>query len=140
MKEGTEALGDRPRRHDEIKGATVLLTGWSEGREAEIADALGQISTKTVDLDDAQLPIVALPKASLEKAEAARALLVEAGGSVDLQDAWVTRDAPRPVPSRPVCPFCGSAKTQPYTHAGPAARTSMKCTTCGQRFRVAAPR
>ena len=26
-------MGDRPRRHDEIKGATVLLTGWSEGRE-----------------------------------------------------------------------------------------------------------
>ena len=124
-------MGDRPRRHDEIKGATVLLTGWSQGREREVADALGTISTEPVDLDDVKLPFVALPKATLEKAEAARDLLVEAGGSVDLQDAWVTRDAPRPV-----CPFCGSTKTQPYTHAGPAARTSMKCTTCGQRFRV----
>ena len=83
-----------------------------------------------------QLP----PKVTLEKAEAARDLLLEAGGSVDLEDAWVTRDAPRPVASRPVCPFCGSTKTQPYTHAGPAARTSMKCTTCGQRFRVSATR
>ena len=129
-------MGERPRRHDEIKGATVLLTGWSQGREREIADALAEISTGPVDLDGVELPFVALPKTTLEKAEAARDLLVEAGGSVNLEDAWVTRDAPRPVSARPVCPFCGSTKTQPYTHAGPAARTSMKCTTCGQRFRV----
>jgi hypothetical protein len=133
-------MGDRPRRHDEIKGATVLLTGWSDGRKGEVAEALGKILTKPVDLDGVKLPIVALSKASLAKAEAARDHLLEAGGSVDLEDAWVTRDAPRPVASRPVCPFCGSTKTQPYTHAGPAARTSMKCTTCGQRFRVAANR
>ena len=129
-------MGDRPRRHDEIKGATVLLTGWSEGREREVADALGTISTEPVDLDDVELPFVALPKTTLEKAEAARDLLVEAGGSVDLQDAWVTRDAPRPVAARPSGTICGSTKTQPYPHALPAARKSMKCTTCGQRFRV----
>ena len=64
-------MGDRPRRHDEIKGATVLLTGWSEGREREVADALGTISTEPVDLDDVELPFVALPKTTLEKAEAA---------------------------------------------------------------------
>ena len=132
-------MGERPRRHDEIRGATVVLTGWSPGREREIADALGAISTEPVDLDDVELPFVALPKVSLEKAEAARGLLIEAGGSVDLRDEWVTRDAPRPVAPRPTCPFCGSTKTQPYTHAGPAARTSMKCTTCGQRFRVSSP-
>jgi hypothetical protein len=133
-------MGDRPRRHDEIRGATVLLTGWSEGRRDEVARALGEISSGPVDLDDVELPFVALSKATLEKAETARGLLVEAGGSVDLEDAWVTRDAPRPVASRPACPFCGSTKTQPYTHAGPAARASMKCTTCGQRFRVSAIR
>jgi hypothetical protein len=131
-------VGDQPRRRDEILGATVLLTGWTEGREGEIVEALGTISTKQVDLEGVELPFVALPKVSLEKAEAARALLSAAGGSVELEDAWVTRDAPRPTTSRPVCPFCGSTKTQPYTHAGPAARTSMKCTTCGQRFRVTA--
>ena len=129
-------MGERPRRHDEIRGATVLLTGWSRGREREIADALGTISTEPVDLEDVELPFVALPKVTLEKAEAARDLLIDAGGSVDLRDEWVTRDAPRPIAPRPTCPFCGSTKTQPYTHAGPAARTSMKCTTCGQRFRV----
>jgi hypothetical protein len=129
-------VGQRPRRHDEIRGATVLLTGWSRGREREIAEALGTISTRPVDLDDVELPFVALPKVTLEKAEAARDLLVDAGGSVDLRDEWVTRDAPRPIAARPTCPFCGSTKTQPFTHAGPAARTSMTCTTCGQRFRV----
>lgn len=129
-------MGDGPRRHDEIRGATVLLTGWSHGREREVAEALAELSSETVDLEDVRLPFVALPKVTLERAEAARDLLVGAGGSVDLRDAWVTRDAPRPVAARPTCPFCGSTKTQPYTHAGPAARTSMKCTTCGQRFRV----
>lgn len=132
-------MGERPRRHDEIRGATVVLTGWSRGREREIADALGAISAEPVDLDDVELPFVALPKVTLEKAEAARGLLIDAGGSVDLRDEWVTRDAPRRVAPRPTCPFCGSTKTQPYTHAGPAARTSMKCTTCGQRFRVSSP-
>ena len=129
-------MGDGPRRHDEIRGATVLLTGWSHGREREVAEALAELSSEAVDLEDVRLPFVALPKVTLERAEAARDLLVGAGGSVDLRDAWVTRDAPRPVAARPTCPFCGSTKTQPYTHAGPAARTSMKCTTCGQRFRV----
>ena len=50
-------MGERPRRHDEIRGATVLLTGWSQGREREIADALGAISTEPVDLDDVELPL-----------------------------------------------------------------------------------
>jgi len=129
---------ERARRHDEIRGASVLLTGWSEGRENEVAEALGKISTEPIDLDRVEFPIVVLAKASLEKAEAARELLVAAGGSVALEDAWVTREEPRTVAPRPACPFCGSTKTQPYTHAGPAARASMKCTTCGRRFRVPA--
>ena len=131
-------MGERPRRHDEIRGASVLLTGWSEGREDEVAEALGRISTERIDLDRVELPIIALAKASLDKAEAAQELLVAAGGSVALEDAWVTREEPRAVASRPRCPFCGSTRTQPYMHAGPAARASMKCTTCGRRFRVSA--
>ena len=130
-------MGERPRRHDEIRGASVLLTGWSEGREDEVAEALGRISTERIDLDRVEFPIVALAKASLDKAEAARELLAAAGGSVALEDAWVTREEPGTVASRPMCPFCGSTKTQPYMHAGPASR-SMKCTTCGCTFRVSA--
>ncbi len=130
-------MSDRPRRHDEIRGAIVLLTGWSPGREDEVSEALGRISTERVDLGSVELPFVALQKSSVAKAETAQALLLAAGGFVELEDAWVTRDEPRRVASRPECPFCGSSKTQPYTHAGPAARKSMQCTTCGKRFRVA---
>jgi hypothetical protein len=133
-------MGDRARRHDEIRGATVLLTGWSPGREDDVAETLGRISGGTIDLDAAELPIVALGKTSLEKAEAARALLSRAGGIVELEDAWVTRDAPRAAPTRPACPFCGSTSTQPYTHAGPGARKRMKCTTCGRAFQPGRPR
>jgi hypothetical protein len=129
-------MSDRARRSDEILGATVLVSGWSKGREAEVAEALDLLSKEPVDLAGIELPYVALEKVSLDKAETARGVLEAAGASVVIEDAWVTRDAPRPIASRPPCPFCGSTKTQPYTHAGPAARPSMKCTTCGQRFRV----
>lgn len=129
-------MSDRERRHDEILGASVLITGWTEGREMDVAEALDLLSAATVDLATVELPYVALTKLTLEKAETARRVLAEAGAEVELEDAWVTRDGQRPATSRPPCPFCGSAKTQPYTHAGPAAKPSMKCTTCGQRFRV----
>ncbi|HET7237081.1 MAG TPA: hypothetical protein VFK59_11700 [Actinomycetota bacterium] len=129
-------MSDRARRSDEILGATVLVTGWSEGREDEVAEALDLISKEPVDLAGITLPYVALARVSLDKADAVRAMLEAAGASVTIEDAWVTRDAPRAVAPRPPCPFCGSTKTQPYTHAGPAARPSFKCTTCGQRFRV----
>jgi hypothetical protein len=38
-------------------------------------------------------------------------------------------------PSRPACPRCGSAHTQPFTHAGPGGRVNMKCIDCGELFR-----
>ncbi len=101
-----------------------------------MAEALELLSPDPVDLDELQVPFLALERASVQKAERARDLLEEAGGTVELRDAWVTRDAPPPVAARPPCPFCGSAATQPYTHAGPAARKRMKCTTCGQAFRA----
>jgi len=126
-----------PRRHDEILGARVVLTGWGPQRRDEISEALRGVTHEQIDLAAADLPLVVLAKASLEKAEAARVLLTDAGATVELEDVWVTRDASRPVASRPVCPFCGSSKTQPNAHAGPAARKSMKCTTCGRTFRVA---
>lgn len=126
-----------PRRHDEILGARVVLTGWTPERRDEVSAAIREVASDDIDLAAVDLPLVVLPKASLEKAEAARALLTDAGAFVELEDAWVTRDTPRPVAARPACPFCGSAKTQPYAHAGPAARKSMKCTTCGRTFRIA---
>lgn len=38
-------------------------------------------------------------------------------------------------PARPACPSCGSPHTQPFTHAGPAARVNMQCIDCGHLFR-----
>ncbi|HLA93881.1 MAG TPA: hypothetical protein VJO36_10130 [Actinomycetota bacterium] len=129
-------MSDRARRSDEILGANVLLTGWSKGREDEVAETLDLLTKDPIDLAGIKLPYVALAKVSLDKADAARRALEGSGASVEIEDAWVTRDGPPPGASRPPCPFCGSTKTQPYTHAGPAAKPSMKCTTCGQRFRV----
>jgi rubredoxin len=36
---------------------------------------------------------------------------------------------------RLACPVCGSGRTQPFLHAGPAARVNMKCVTCGHLFK-----
>ena len=49
--------------------------------------------------------------------------------------AGVTRDEERKTPPpRPPCPLCGSSHTQPFPHAGPAARVNMQCTDCGHLF------
>jgi C4-type Zn-finger protein len=43
-----------------------------------------------------------------------------------------------PVPGRPSrmgCPLCGSTRTQPFPHGGPAARVNMRCLNCGHQFR-----
>lgn len=128
------------RRHDEILGASVILTGWSADRRAEMTEALGLLSTEPVDLDELRTPFIALERASVRKAERARELLEEAGGTVELRDEWVTRDAAPPAAKRPPCPYCGSKATQPYTHAGPGARKRMTCTTCGRTFQPARPR
>ena len=44
------------------------------------------------------------------------------------------QDGPAPTPRLP-CPFCGSARTQPFTHAGPGARVNMRCMDCGHQFK-----
>lgn len=126
------------RRHDEILGASVVLTGWSPGREADVTDALDRISATPVDLDTVELPLVALAKTTVEEAERTRDVLAAAGARVELRDAWVVgRQSPARALDRPECPFCGSDRTQPYTHAGPGARKTMKCTSCGRTFRIA---
>jgi hypothetical protein len=37
--------------------------------------------------------------------------------------------------ARAECPACGSARTQPFAHAGPGARVNMKCLDCGNLFK-----
>lgn len=131
-------MSERPRRHDEILGASVVLIGWADDRRAEMAEALELLSADPVDLDEVEVPYLALERTSTEKAERARLLLEEAGGTVEIRDAWVTRDGMAPVAARAPCPFCGSSATQPFTHAGPAARKRLKCTSCGRTFQLSA--
>ena len=64
------------------------------------------------------------------------------GGTVS-EDQAATPNDPRDgrsQPARPVCPSCGSVHTQPFTHAGPAARVNMKCLDCGHLFKHRPPR
>lgn len=114
----------------------MVLTGWSDDRSADVAEALELLSSDPVDLDEIRVPFIALEKASLQKAERVRDLLEKAGGVVELRDEWVTRDTAPKVAARPACPFCGSTATQPYSHAGPGARKRLKCTSCGRAFQA----
>ena len=129
-------MSDGTRRHNEILGASVVLTGWAGDRADEVAETLDLLSPQPVDLSTIELPFVVLEKVSLEKAERARNALEASGATVETPDAWVVRDGAAPAAERHPCPFCGSTKTQRYVHAGPAARPSFTCTTCGRRFRV----
>jgi hypothetical protein len=125
------------RRHDEVLGARVTLTGVKPGAAAQVAQTLAQVAPRAPEFDPAALPIVVHAGTSIAKAQRARALLTEAGGVVEVEDVWVTRGVAPDQRARPACPSCGSTHTQPFTHAGPAARVNMRCTDCGHLFKKA---
>jgi transposase-like protein len=61
----------------------------------------------------------------------------EGGGHVandEAGDREPRKERPVATP-RMACPFCGSSRTQPFTHAGPAARQNMRCLDCGHQFK-----
>jgi hypothetical protein len=122
------------RRPDQIRGARVVLTAWSGDSEPQLTEVLEKISAP-VSLSADVLPLVVLDHTSVAKAERAKELLERAGGTVSLEEVWVTREQAGDARPRPVCPTCGSTRTQPYLHAGPGARVNMKCNDCGQLFR-----
>ncbi len=126
-------MTERARRHDEVLGAEVVLTGWHPGRESDLTEALEQIKPG-VSLDVERLPLVVLGRTSVANGAWAKDLLEAAGGKIAVNDAWVTRDQAPDLRPRPACPSCGSLHTQPVTHAGPVARVNMKCTDCGHLF------
>ena len=99
-----------------------------------MTEVLEKISAP-VSLSADALPLVVLDHTSVAKAERAKELLERAGGTVSLEEVWVTREQAGDARPRPVCPTCGSTRTQPYLHAGPGARVNMKCNDCGQLFR-----
>lgn len=111
-----------------------MLTAWSGDSEPQLTEVLEKISAP-VSLSADALPLVVLDHTSVAKAERAKELLERAGGTVSLEEVWVTREQAGDARPRPVCPTCGSTRTQPYLHAGPGARVNMKCNDCGQLFR-----
>jgi hypothetical protein len=116
-----------------------VLTAWDEASEPQLTKALEEIATQ-VSLSADELPLTVLEHTSRAKAEWAKDLLERAGGAVSVEEVWVTREQAGDARARPVCPTCGSTRTQPYLHAGPGARVNMKCNDCGQLFRGTVPR
>jgi hypothetical protein len=123
------------RRPNEVRGTKLVLTGWAKERQDEVAETLELLLPEPIELTTDLLPLVVLEGTAPDKAERARKALANAGGEVELEDVWVTRaEVPDPR-ERPTCPNCGSAHTQPFTFAGPAARVNTRCTDCGHRFK-----
>ena len=128
-------MTERPRRPNEVRGASVTLAGWQPGTEAGVEEAVRTVGSGSVQLDADALPIVVIEATTPEDADRVREQLEAAGAVVTVDDIWVTRERLNARAVRPACPSCGSARTQPFTHAGPAARLNMRCTECGHRFR-----
>ncbi|HXJ62948.1 MAG TPA: hypothetical protein VNN79_04260 [Actinomycetota bacterium] len=62
---------------------------------------------------------------------------MDAKGTPDRDPGTAPAESSAPgEPSRRLaCPVCGSTRTQPFLHAGPAARVNMKCNDCGNLFK-----
>jgi len=126
-------VADKTGQPGQVHGAAVILTAFQISQEATLDEALTEIMSAPVRVAETDLPLTTLETPSLERAEWAYDLLEAAGGTVQIERIWV--DADEDNRDRPVCPKCGSAHTEPYTHAGPAARVNMRCTTCGHTFK-----
>lgn len=126
---------DREGRPDQVLRATVTVLGWPESAEDDVEDAIERVTGERVGLDEVTPPYVVLGHVLVDQAEEARRRLAAAGADVLVDEAWVGRERARDQPSRPACPACGSAHTQPFGHAGPAARVNMTCRDCGHLFR-----
>jgi hypothetical protein len=130
---------EREGRPDQVLRSTVRVLGWPEGSEEDLADAIERVTGGRVDLTEVTLPYAVLEHALADEAEDARRRLAAAGADVAVDEAWVGRERAHDQPVRPTCPSCGSAHTQPFGHAGPAARVNMTCTDCGHLFRDRRP-
>lgn len=115
--------------------ATVTVTGWEAGSEEDVADTIQRVAGTRIAIEDATPPIVVLDRSLPEDAKSAAGRLTAAGATVSIEELWVARGESHEGQARPACPVCGSAHTQPFGHAGPAARVNRKCTDCGHLFR-----
>ncbi len=125
----------REGRPDQVLRSTVTLLGWPDGSDEDLTDVLERVTGGRVDLGEVTVPYPVLRFVLAEEAEDARRRLQAAGAEVSVEEAWVGREQARDQRARPTCPSCGSVHTQPFAHAGPAARVNMTCTDCGHLFR-----
>jgi DNA-directed RNA polymerase subunit RPC12/RpoP len=129
-------VSDPPKEHEgEVLRATLTVTGWRPGSEEDVADTIERVTGARVALEVAELPIVVLDRALPDDARQAEGRLTAAGAETTLDETWVPRGESHAPRATIACPSCGSAHTQPFSHAGPAARVNRKCTDCGHLFK-----
>jgi hypothetical protein len=119
----------------EVLRATVTVTGWEPESEEDVADTIERVTGVRVGLDADDLPLVVLDRALPDDARQAVVRLTAAGAETTLDETWIPRGEAHAPRATTTCPSCGSTHTQPFSHAGPAARVNRKCTDCGHLFR-----
>ena len=123
-----------PPDANEILGVRISLTGWDPGREDDVSKALEVLHPSTPLPKTEELPAVVVETPSKDIAEEAVELLEESGATIEVARVWMSPGAGRT--AKPPCPRCGSVRTQPWLHAGPAARVNRSCDDCEHLFRA----
>ncbi len=119
---------------DQVLGVSVTLTGWQPGRDGDVAGALATLVPGAALPAPEDLPSVVMETPSKDAAEEAYDLLEGAGATVEIARVWMSPAAGDT--ANPPCPRCGSTRTQPWLHAGPAARVNRTCGDCGNLFKA----
>lgn len=130
-------MSETPDEHEgQVLRATVTVTGWEPGSDEDVSDTIERVTGTPMTLDGIVPPIVVLDRALPDDARTAVARLTAAGAAATIEETWVARGERGDAFTRPPCPVCGSAHTQPFGHAGPAARVNRQCIDCGHQFKV----
>ena len=133
-------MSDAPGDHEgQVLRATVVVTGWEPGSEEDISDTIERVAGTRIALEGATLPLVVLDRALPDDARQAVTRLTAAGATTSVEETWEARGVAGDQRARPICPVCGSNHTQPFGHAGPAARVNTRCTDCGHQWRIRGP-
>ncbi len=128
--------GAPPEHEGQVLRATVVVTGWEPGSDEDVSDTIERVTGTPMTLEGVAPPIVVLERALPDDARKAVARLTAAGADASIEETWVTRGERSDERARPPCPVCGSLHTQPFGHAGPAARVNRQCIDCGHQFKV----
>jgi len=123
-----------PENANQVLGVSVNLAGWQPGRESDVTGALAELLPGSSLPDENELPFVVMQTPSKDSAEEAYDLLEEAGAKVEIERVWMSPAEGET--AKAACPRCGSGRTQPWGHAGPAARVNRRCDNCGDLFKA----